>query len=164
MLFNPGTAPPQQIRTRCRNPRCAAKLPVPVENSREAFCCAGCDEQYYHSRFRVCEQLFRRKTSRKVVCSRESCRHQIKRYPEKYAPLWVSKGVAHNDARSAHSTGLKIGTKSDRPYRVIASPGADLRPINLLPPEPSDCEIQKRAAAREFEAKLRHGEDRWRNT
>src|SRR4029077_1815480 len=30
------------LRRRCRNPKCCLKLPKPVSNEREAFCCRGC--------------------------------------------------------------------------------------------------------------------------
>jgi len=39
------------LRHYCRNPRCRSKLPDPVENTREAFCCRGCYRQFYRSHF-----------------------------------------------------------------------------------------------------------------
>jgi hypothetical protein len=47
---------------------------------------------------------------------------------------------------SAHKTGLKIGTKRDRPLRVIAGPVATLDPINLaIPLDPQTAARIRRA-------------------
>ena len=60
-----------------------------------------------------------------------ACRYQFKTNPEQFYGLrYPYSPVAHNGKRSAHSTGLKSGPKSDRAYRVIAGPG-DLDPANL---------------------------------
>ena len=130
---------PTQVRTRCRNPRCAVQLKIPADNPRDAFCCRGCERAYYRSRCRVCERLFSRKTERRIVCGREKCRYECKRYPEQFfGARHPSSPIAHNASRSAHFTGLKSGTKSGRGSRVIAvDPAAQLiqrhtPPINLV--------------------------------
>jgi len=46
----------EDLRHRCRNPRCRSKLPSPVSNLREAFCTRGCYESFHLKRCRVCEQ------------------------------------------------------------------------------------------------------------
>ena len=61
MLYKPQPDPPQ-LRHRCRNPRCAGKLKIPAANPRDAFCCRGCERQFYGRRCRVCEALFTPKT------------------------------------------------------------------------------------------------------
>ena len=117
----PGSKKPPQSRTRCRNPRCAGQLKIPADNPRDAFCCQGCEHAYYRSRCRVCERLFSRKTERRVVCGREKCRYEWKRYPEQFfGARYPSSPIAHNASRSAHSTGLKSGLKSGRGWRIIA--------------------------------------------
>jgi hypothetical protein len=45
-----------ELRHRCRNPHCRSKLPEPVSNERDAFCCRGCYESFYLHRCRVCEK------------------------------------------------------------------------------------------------------------
>jgi hypothetical protein len=43
------------LRKMCRNPKCRSKLPAPVSNEREAFCCRSCYQSFYLHRCRVCE-------------------------------------------------------------------------------------------------------------
>ena len=52
------------LRRRCRNPKCRLKLPEPVSNEREAFCCRGCYRSFYRHRCLICEQPMERKTER----------------------------------------------------------------------------------------------------
>jgi hypothetical protein len=40
----------------CRYPRCRMKLPEPVTNEREGFCCRGCYDSFYLKRCRICEK------------------------------------------------------------------------------------------------------------
>ena len=71
------------------------------------------------------------KPSRRVVCSRARCQSAFKRHPEDFfGTRYPYSGVTYNASRSAHSTGLKSGTKSGRGWRVVAGPG-DLHLINL---------------------------------
>jgi hypothetical protein len=141
----------QVPRFHCRNPRCAAKLKSPAL-TRAAFCCRGCEEQYYSRRCRVCETLFTRKTSRRQVCSRPKCRYQWKCHPEQYSGLrYPQAEVAHNGAKKgvrypsspmAHNAlanpikiGVQSGDKSGRGWRIVAGPeppGINLR----VPPDP----------------------------
>jgi hypothetical protein len=44
-----------EARHYCRNPKCRSKLPSPVTNLREAFCCRGCHTAFYRTRCRACE-------------------------------------------------------------------------------------------------------------
>jgi hypothetical protein len=48
------------LRRRCRNPKCRLKLPEPVSNEREAFCCRGCYRSFYRHRCLICEQPMER--------------------------------------------------------------------------------------------------------
>jgi len=110
-------------RKRCRNPRCRSKLPTPVENEHHAFCTRGCYESFYRTRCRVCEADLR-KTSKRGDKNRRYCRppnrcaREARKWPEKYGfgvqPL-LPPVQRTNNVRSAHSTGLKIGDRADRP-------------------------------------------------
>jgi hypothetical protein len=150
MLYTPNQPVPPQLRTRCRNPRCGTALKVPAANPRDAFCCKGCERAFYRSRCRVCEQLFSRKNERRIVCGREKCRYEFKRYSEQfYGVRYPSSPIAHNASRSAHFTGLKSGTKSDRGSRVIGP--EDLRVPPKLPaskPDRAFREYIKRESAK----------------
>jgi hypothetical protein len=125
MLYRHSPAP-AQVRLRCRNPRCAGYLKVPTENPRDAFCCRGCEGQYFATRCLVCEQLFSRKTSRRVVCSRAKCRYDFKRHPERFsATRYPSAKSAHNGHGSPTKPGIKNDAKPDRGFRRIAGPEAE---------------------------------------
>jgi hypothetical protein len=132
-MFYKHEPPPPQIRTRCRNPRCAGKLKTSTDNSRDAFCCSGCEKQYYDRHCRVCETVISpQKTKPRAVCWRSHCRHEFQRHPEQYfGARYPSSPVGQISSRSAHSTGLKSDAKSGRGWRVIAGPADDLHPINL---------------------------------
>jgi hypothetical protein len=49
---------PHQIslRHRCRNPGCRSKLPAPVADAHQAFCCQSCCASFYRTRCAVCER------------------------------------------------------------------------------------------------------------
>jgi hypothetical protein len=66
------------LRHRCRNPKCRMRLPTPVSNDREAFCCRGCHSSFYLRRCRVCERpIERAKTGGNphLICKRAQCRN-----------------------------------------------------------------------------------------
>jgi hypothetical protein len=63
------------VRHYCRNPRCRTKLSDPVENTREAFCCRGCYQQFYRKRCLMCEAAMDRKAPNQRLCSRRKCKN-----------------------------------------------------------------------------------------
>jgi hypothetical protein len=137
MLYRESTTPPQDLRTRCRNPRCGCKLKYPADNPRRAFCCSGCSEQFYRHRCLVCEALFSRKTERRRTCGRGKCRNAYGRYPERFNGPWAqTPDLRHNASRNPLKTGTKIDDKSGRGWRVVAGP--EPPEINLrIPPTPA---------------------------
>jgi hypothetical protein len=138
------------IRRRCRNPRCSSKLKRETDRLRDAFCCAGCFEQYYGKVCLVCERPMRPKAAQQRFCSNR-CRSTFRRHPERFSscftpPCRVVADATRKALTSAHKTGLKIGTKRDRPLRVIAGPVATLDPINLaIPLDPQTAARIRRA-------------------
>jgi hypothetical protein len=63
-----------ETRKRCRNPKCKMKLPEPVVNEREAFCCRGCYSSFYLHRCRVCEDPIEQSKGRpRMVCKKAKC-------------------------------------------------------------------------------------------
>jgi hypothetical protein len=112
-------ARPALGRKRCRNPRCRQKLPRPTDNDHHAFCCRGCHARFYFNRCRVCEAPLRDKRGGRLYCRPPNkCRAEAQKWPHVYelrsAP--VPQAVCTpSESRSAHSTGLKIGIKADRP-------------------------------------------------
>jgi hypothetical protein len=129
----------QQLRHRCRNPRCRSKLPAPVENLYAAFCTLGCWNQFHRQRCVVCERLFRRATENQLTCGRRKCRLELRRQTALYLPFQAGGTLPTLDVNaphgSAHSTGLKTRLTGDRPWRIVAGPA--LPEINLqIPLEP----------------------------
>jgi hypothetical protein len=66
------------LRHYCRNHRCRSKLPDPVENTREAFCCRGCYRQFYRSRCLMCDRPMERKTGNQRLCGRRKCKNAFR--------------------------------------------------------------------------------------
>lgn len=131
MLYSRRPEPPQ-IRTRCRNPRCASELKIPAANPRDAFCCKSCEVRFYSRHCRVCEALFSPKTQRRTVCWRSRCRHEFQRYPERFCGgRYPTPGLGHNGRANPIKIGVETGGKSDRGWVVIAGPAEGLDPINL---------------------------------
>ena len=147
MFHRHQSTPPQVVRTRCRNLRCGAKLQVPTDDRKVAFCCEACERTHFAFRCRVCEAALSRKTKRRNVCWRSHCRHELQRHPERYFGLRglgcnTSKpgsatplpGLGHNAQENPAKSTLKTGAKSGRAFRIVAGP--DLHPVNLrIPPE-----------------------------
>jgi hypothetical protein len=114
---------PGAPRYYCRNPRCGLKLNQPADNPRDAFCCQGCFNSHYRSRCLVCERLIDHKTTRRQVCGRSKCRHELQRHRERFeGTRYLASVLGHNASRSAHFTGLKNGDGDSRPFRQIAGP------------------------------------------
>jgi hypothetical protein len=135
VLYSRSFDPPQDsplVRHRCRNPKCGAKLKLPVTNSRDAFCAAGCFTAFYRRRCLVCERAIIRGTERQILCGRQKCkgefrRHKERFFPARYPPLVLSPNALGNPIKS----GLKIGTKRGRPFRQIAGPELSPRSFHL---------------------------------
>jgi hypothetical protein len=124
------------VRRRCRNPRCGVKLTRETDDARRAFCSYSCFAQHYRKLCVVCERPLRSKGRRPQRFCRQKCKSEFHRDPERFLAGWGGAATTLPDAvrnavRNAHSTGLKINTKRDRPPRILAGPGADLDPINL---------------------------------
>jgi hypothetical protein len=139
VLYKPPAPNPQQslLRHRCRNPRCLGELVAPTFNRLEAFCCRGCFAAFFRSRCLVCEQILTRKNERQRTCRRPKCRSEFKRYRAQFSGgRYPSGPVADISPRSAHSTGLKSGTKPGRAWRPIAGPAVpEINLQILLDPE-----------------------------
>src|SRR6516165_921120 len=120
------------LRHRCRNPHCGLKLKRPVDNPRDAFCCRACFERFYRSRCLVCERPIERKTKRRQICNRSKCRHEFQRHRERFfSTRYQTSVLGHNGVGSAHSTGLKTGSKVGRPFRLVAGPALSSTSLRL---------------------------------
>jgi hypothetical protein len=125
VLYTPTPTPAQQqqLRHRCRNPRCGCKLKTPTDSPHRAFCCRGCFDSDYRARCLVCERPIERKTERRRFCSRSACRHEFRSHPEQFYDYPHRGSVyAANASRNPIKSGLKIGSKVGRPFRIVAGP------------------------------------------
>jgi hypothetical protein len=108
------------LRHRCRNPKCRMKLPAPVSNPREAFCCPGCHKSFYLHRCLVCECPIGRKREDQKICRKSKCRSAWRarqgfgRYVVSSAAKLASEGP--DFPRSKQPNEL------DRAWRIVAGP------------------------------------------
>ena len=123
-MFYKHEPPLPQIRHHCRNPRCAGKLKTTADNSRDAFCCSGCEKQYYDRHCRSARRLISPpKTKLRAVCWRSQCRHEFQRHPERFFGVRYPSGpLGQISSRNPIKPGLKIGAKSGRGWRMLAGP------------------------------------------
>jgi hypothetical protein len=137
---NAGYRPANSERHYCRNPRCRLKLPEPVSNEREAFCCQGCHTNFYRTRCRICEAPLEQpqRGGTRLICKRAKCRSAWR------AGLGLGRYPTLNGAESIPEVpvnkGPKVAVSDDRarPWRIVA--GRELTPTQLhcaiIPPDP----------------------------
>jgi hypothetical protein len=117
-MFNPNP-----VRHRCRNPRCKAWLKEPVENRRDAFCCASCEVGFYRIHCRVCETALgdTKRNSRRELCGRRQCRNQFRSFRSQFFSVWYpsAAGVSKPEESLTKSTS-KTGIKSNRGFAIGA--------------------------------------------
>jgi len=112
----------ENLRQRCRNPRCRAKLSASVTNDREAFCCRGCHANFFRVRCRVCEGAIEQPTrgGARFTCNKAKCRRVWR------VGLGFGRYHTFNHANSTPerpvNKGPKLGVSDDRAsWRVIAT-------------------------------------------
>jgi len=110
-----------EVRLRCRNPRCRSKLPAPVSNPREAFCTRGCHDSFYRHRCLICERPIEQpKRGKRVICKKAVCRKALRSnsYHGPYHRSFAAKSISNK----ADFIGLKEPLKPGRPWRIVAGP------------------------------------------
>ena len=121
--WRPAVFDPNSVFQRCRNPRCKAQLKDPVENPRNAFCCAGCEAGFYRTHCRVCEQPIQTKNSRKELCGRRQCRNQFRSFRVRFLSTWYLGAIgASKPEKSSTKSTAKTTIKSDRAWVQVAGP------------------------------------------
>jgi hypothetical protein len=112
---------------------CRSKLPAPVENLRNAFCCRGCYRQHYHSRCVVCERKTTRTTGNQRLCGRRKCRNGFEALKAHFA---LGRYHAPSGRNLIQKTPDFIGPKQplspDRPWRVVAGPALGDAELHLV--------------------------------
>jgi hypothetical protein len=105
------------LRHRCRNPKCRMKLPAPVSNERDAFCCRTCYEIFYRRRCRVCECAIQRpKRGQRIICKKSACRNAWK------AKFGFGRYLPSSGAGITPKTTDFVPRKADQGWRIIAGP------------------------------------------
>jgi hypothetical protein len=120
------------MRHRCRNPKCRMKLPTPVSNEREAFCCRGCYQSFHLHRCIVCEGAIERTTANRKICKKSKCRNALaaglgfgRYHADSAKPGQVSQNLEpmQETAAAQHvSSASKPVERAHRPWRIIAGP------------------------------------------
>jgi hypothetical protein len=114
----------EELRHRCRNPRCRTKLAAPVTNSRDAFCCRGCFDSFYLRHCLVCEAPIEqpRRGRPRLICRKAKCRAAFRdnlcvaRYGR-----YGSSSAAINSSEVPDFVGPKPPLKPDL-WRHVAGP------------------------------------------
>ena len=110
----------QELRYRCRH--CRSKLPVPVNNVREAFCARGCHVSFYRIRCRVCEApIDQPKRGARLICKKAKCKNAWR--------MGLSLGRYHTSAAAESpqevpvNKGPNPGISGDRAssWRIVAA-------------------------------------------
>jgi hypothetical protein len=162
VLYSRNFDPPQQdnppVRHRCRNPRCGAKLRLPVTNPRDAFCAAGCFTAFYRRRCLVCERAIIRGTERQRLCGRQKCKGEFRRHKERFFPTrYPPSGLSPNASRNPIKSALKTRSKAGRGF--VQTAGPELSPIAFglatLPLDPELVARLERAHRNYFEHRRR---------
>jgi hypothetical protein len=116
-----------EMRHYCRNPRCRSKLPAPVSNAREAFCCRGCHGSFYRHRCLICEQPMERKTENQLICGKRKCRNAL--VARSGLGRYLPSSDVISPSKKPVNKGLEGPPTDGRPWRVIAGP--ELTPDQL---------------------------------
>jgi hypothetical protein len=138
----------QELRHRCRNPKCRMKLKVPAANPHHAFCTPGCYSSFYLKRCVVCENPKPDSRSNRKFCRRPGCRSKYAGNRDLFelsrTNAVPTPALATDSSRSAHSAGIKSAHDRDRPWRLAAGPKSPRITANhyhcAIVPDGSDCE------------------------
>jgi hypothetical protein len=120
----------EDLKRRCRNPRCRCKLHEPTSILRNAFCCRACFTGFYRSRCLACEKPMERKREDQTTCGDPQCKRALKRDPAHYWGKWLQvPGESLSGVGNPIESGTKTAHKPDRPWRQVA--GSPMRSVGL---------------------------------
>jgi hypothetical protein len=115
----------ENLRHRCRNPQCRVKLPAPVTNARDAFCCCGCHASFFRTRCRVCEAPIKQPArGTRLICNRAKCKSVWR------AGLGLGRYPTPSRAESIREVpvnkGPKVGSSDDRASWLVVAARAPI--------------------------------------
>ena len=110
-----------ELRQRCRNLGCRARLKEPTDIPQYAFCTPFCWQQFYRRRCLVCEEPIRRRAEHQKTCIRRECKNELRRYPHLYQLRFGTQGSQNvvTPIRSADKTGLKMRLAAGQAGRIV---------------------------------------------
>jgi hypothetical protein len=113
----------------CRNQKCRTRLPAPVTNLRDAFCCAGCHTRFYFRRCIVCERDMPRNAPNQRTCYRAECKKTWRdgRLISRFAG--IGRGSDRRALGKPIKSGLKTVDKGDRRWHIVAHPALNPRSL-----------------------------------
>jgi hypothetical protein len=117
------------LRHYCRNQKCRTRLPAPVSNPRDAFCCPGCHARFYFRRCIVCERDMPRNAPNQRTCYRFECKTTWRNGTIISGFLGIGSGSRRAPLGKPIKSGIKTADKADRQWRTVAGP--PLGPRNL---------------------------------
>jgi hypothetical protein len=112
------------LRYRCRNPRCRVKLPAPVSNTREAFCCRGCYDGFFRTRCQVCEDPIEQPArGTRLTCNKAKCKNLWRTRTGFQEVGYPTLNAVKSFSERPVNKGSKLGINDDRasPWRVVAA-------------------------------------------
>jgi len=110
-----------ELRQRCRNPRCRSKLLALVSNPREAFCTRGCHNSFYRHRCLICERPIEQpKRGKRRICKKAKCRSALR--SNSYLGRYHTSSAAKLISKEVDFIGRKEPLQPERPWRIVAGP------------------------------------------
>ena len=114
----------ENLRQRCRNPQCRAKLAAPISNAREVFCCSGCRASFFRTRCRICEAPIEQPArGTRLICNKAKCKNAWRTRASFGAASYPTLNAVKSFSERPVNTGSKVGTNDDRAWswRVVAA-------------------------------------------
>ena len=116
-----GLLPPGQLtRHRCRH--CRGKLPAPVLDLRQAFCCPACHAGFFRVHCQICERPMQRKSPSQKACGERECRAALKAQTVEIAFELPTIDIFHPKSNSVDISKPKSTIESHLRSPVVAGP------------------------------------------
>jgi hypothetical protein len=111
-----------ELRRRCRNPKCRMKLRAAVGSPREAFCCRGCYNTFYLHRCHVCECAIEQPKNggQRLICKKARCRNAWR--ARSGLGRYLTPSAASAIRKTHDSIEVQTAITPRRAWRIVAGP------------------------------------------